>query len=327
MKRVFFWIVLLVAVVGAVQAIRLVFKLQIPLPQAGSIAEPPKGPYAANIGARGLVESVDENVRIAPAIAGLVAEVPVKVGDDVKAGDTLVKQDTRDASAMISAQEAELTALQTQLHEAEVTVADKKDMWNRMQKLIAGRVASDEERQRTQYAVQAAEALLGSMKARIDSAAAMLNRTRVQRDLLTIRAPRDGRVLQVNTRAGEFASPTDRDSMILLGQVDRFQLRADVDEDNASRIRGNTNAVAYVKGRRDVEIPLKFVRIEPYILPKRSLTGESSERVDTRVLQIIYQFERPAALAVYVGQQMDVFIESGSEVKESKQTAAQGTRK
>jgi HlyD family secretion protein len=44
-------------------------------------------------------------------------------------------------------------------------------------------------------------------------------------------------------------------------------------------------------------------------VPKRSLTGESTERVDTRVLQALYTFPR-SALPVYVGQQMDVFIES-----------------
>ena len=87
-----------------------------------------------------------------------------------------------------------------------------------------------------------------------------------------------------------------------------------MDESDASRIRENTPAVAYIKGRRDVQIPLRFVRIEPYIIPKKSLTGESSERVDTRVLQIIYSFDQPEAKAgekigIYVGQQMDVFIE------------------
>jgi hypothetical protein len=49
------------------------------------------------------------------------------------------------------------------------------------------------------------------------------------------------------------------------------------------------------------------VRIEPYILPKRSLTGDSGERVDTRVLQVIFQFER-GDTPVYAGQQMDVFL-------------------
>jgi len=56
-------------------------------------------------------------------------------------------------------------------------------------------------------------------------------------------------------------------------------------------------------------VELEFVRIDPYILPKRSLTGDNSERVDVRVLQVIYRF-KPPAFPVYVGQQMDVFIEA-----------------
>jgi hypothetical protein len=54
---------------------------------------------------------------------------------------------------------------------------------------------------------------------------------------------------------------------------------------------------------------LRFVRIDPFVVPKKSLTGESAERVDTRVLQIIYQLDKPADRPLYVGQQVDVFIE------------------
>ena len=57
--------------------------------------------------------------------------------------------------------------------------------------------------------------------------------------------------------------------------------------------------------------------------PKKSLTGDSSERVDTRVLQVIYRVE-DAALPVYVGQLMDVFIEASHNKggKEDKPVAA-----
>lgn len=310
-KRLFFWLLLATAVIGAVTAVRLVLDQRKSLPEAKLLAEPPRAPFASSIGARGLVESVDENVHISPALPALVAKVPVQVGDEVKAGDVLVEQDTREARAIIAAQEAEIAALTTQVKEAEVTLAEKRDMWTRVEKLIATKVASDEEKQKTLFAAQAAEAQLASMKARITSAEAMLGRMKVQLDLLTIRAPRAGRILQVNTRAGEYADNKSRDPLILLGQVEKLQLRADVDEDNASRVAANMTAVAYIKGRRDIKIPLTFVRIEPYILPKRSLTGESSERVDTRVLQIIYRFDRPEGASVYVGQQMDVFLDAG----------------
>ena len=104
MKRLFFWILILVAVFGAVKAIQLVVKLAQQMPPAKLPTQPSRSPFANSIGARGLVESVDENVRIAPAVAGLVTEVPVQVGVEVKPGDVLVKQDTRDTSAVIVAQ-------------------------------------------------------------------------------------------------------------------------------------------------------------------------------------------------------------------------------
>jgi hypothetical protein len=64
-----------------------------------------------------------------------------------------------------------------------------------------------------------------------------------------------------------------------------------------------------VRGNREIKTAIQFVRTEPYIVPKRSLTGDTTERVDTRVLQILYGFDR-GDLPVYVGQQMDVFIEA-----------------
>jgi hypothetical protein len=47
------------------------------------------------------------------------------------------------------------------------------------------------------------------------------------------------------------------------------------------------------------------------VIPTRSLTGDNTERVDTRVLQVIYEF-RERNVPVFVGQQMDVFLERTS---------------
>jgi HlyD family secretion protein len=74
-------------------------------------------------------------------------------------------------------------------------------------------------------------------------------------------------------------------------------------------VRSGASAFAFVRGNRELQTPLQFVRFEPFIVPKRSLTGDSIERVDTRVLQVLYRFDRNQ-LPVYVGQQMDVFIEA-----------------
>ena len=305
-KRLTVWL----ALAGIVAGVLLVRRVHHSDPPAPPLAEPARSPFDNPIGARGLVESVNENVRIAPAVAGLVTKLRVNVGAVVKAGDPLLEQDSRDTAAMVSVQEAQLAALRAQIAEAEIAIADKKDQWTRMEKLSANSVASVDERQRARFAVDAATSHLDRIRAELQQNEAQVQRAKVQLDLLTIRAPRDGTVLQVNIREGEYAQPLSREPILLLGQIDQLQLRADVDEDNASRVRPGCDAVAFMKGRRESPIPLRFVRIEPYIVPKRSLTGESSERVDTRVLQVIFRFEQPS-MPVYAGQQMDVFLDGG----------------
>jgi len=90
-------------------------------------------------------------------------------------------------------------------------------------------------------------------------------------------------------------------------------VRVDVDENDAWRVRSGAMARGYLRGNKDINVPLKFVRFEPYVIPKVSLTGESTERVDTRVLQVIFSFDR-GDKPISVGQQMDIYIDA-SETK------------
>jgi HlyD family secretion protein len=147
-------------------------------------------------------------------------------------------------------------------------------------------------------------------QAQLEAAQAQVAHNLVSLERLTVLAPRDGTILQVNIRAGEYASATPKTAAMVLGDVDHLQVRADVDEQNASRLQEGQMARAYLKGDTTKPIELNFVRIEPYVVPKVSLTGASTERVDTRVLQVIYAFDRPKDRPVYVGQQVDVFVKS-----------------
>src|SRR5436190_1254803 len=110
-KRSFFWILILVAIGGSVAAVKLVVDAKKSIDPAKPVALPPSPPFSDAIGGRGIIESIDENVRVAPAIAALVTEVPVQVGQNVKAGAVLVRQDAREADAMVGAQEAEIATL------------------------------------------------------------------------------------------------------------------------------------------------------------------------------------------------------------------------
>jgi hypothetical protein len=88
-----------------------------------------------------------------------------------------------------------------------------------------------------------------------------------------------------------------------------LNIRVDVDEHEAWRVHPEAKATANVRGNANLKTRLSFVRFEPFVVPKKSLTGDSTERVDTRVLQVIYRVEDDS-LPLFVGQQMDVFIQA-----------------
>ena len=94
-----------------------------------------------------------------------------------------------------------------------------------------------------------------------------------------------------------------------MGDVGQLHVRADIDEHEAWRVQPGGKAEAVERGNSRRRATLAFVRFEPYVIPKKSLTGDSTERVDTRVLQVIYRFTEHSG-SLYVGQQMDIFIEA-----------------
>lgn len=299
------------ALVGIVACAMIVRRLQKLPPAPPPVSEPARSPYADTVAATGLIEAARENVKIAAPKPGLVTRVLVAVGNAVKAGDPLFQLDDREVRARIATLEKQVTAMEVSLKPREVLVADWTDRLARTSRLEREKVATEDERKRTEFTLEGAKAEIETIRAQVEAQRQQLAQAKVELEVLTVRAPRDGQLLTVNVRVGEFApAAVLPEPLMILGDVEKLQVRAEVDEQNAPMVGLNRPATAYLKGDRNQPIPLRFVRIEPYVVPKRSLTGDSQERVDTRVLQVIFEFERPK-FPVYVGQQVDVFIERG----------------
>jgi multidrug resistance efflux pump len=268
-----------------------------------------------------------------------------KVGTHVKKGTPLFRVDDRNlraerkfAAASLEAARAELAKLEVMPRPEEVPVSEAKvraaraqvesqqDHFERARRLLPRRAISPEEFRQKQCALEEAKqqlaraeaehALLkaGAWKpdkaiARASVAKAEARLAQLDADLerAIVRAPIDADVLQVNVRPGEYVATPSPGPLVVLGDLRNLHVRVDIDDDDVSRFRPGAAARAYLRGNAKVELPLTFVRVEPYLVPKKSLTGEGAERVDTRVLRVIYAL--PAgAKGIYVGQQVDVFI-------------------
>ncbi len=278
---------------------------------------------------------------------GLVTSVHVKAADRVKKGQPLFSLDDRDLRAELALRESnldlararfgrlkatprpeEIPPAEARVKEAEAQLSDAKVQLDLMESVRDRRAIRVEDLERRKRAVDAAAAKVDEARAALrllragawtqdlevagaEVAQAQSQVDRVNADLarLTVTAPIDGEILQCKVRAGEYAAAGPlAQPLILMGAVDQLNVRADVDERDAPRVKPEAAVLASIRGDASRQYKLRFVRFEPFVVPKRNLNGDGGERVDTRVLQVVYSLDRSAV--VRPGQQMDILIEA-----------------
>jgi HlyD family secretion protein len=291
-----FLILPLLAIAGIIFVIRTVIAGSVPQAVVAPVVEPAKSPFPKFVAGSGIIEASSENIAIAPPLAGVIKEVFVKAGDTIKRDQPLFALDDRDVTAEIQVREAQVTKAEAALEDANTQLAIYQSV-NDQRAIMRGELLKRES------AVAVAKAGLLESKALLVAAQTTLNR-------MTVRSPLDGMVLQSKARVGEFAPAQVLISpLMVVGTTLPLVVRVDIDENDAWRVEGGSKASATLRGNTAVSFQLSFVRFEPYVIPKRSLTGESFERVDTRVLQVLFSFSQ-GQLPLYVGQLVDVFIET-----------------
>jgi multidrug efflux pump subunit AcrA (membrane-fusion protein) len=172
-----------------------------------------------------------------------------------------------------------------------------------------------------------------------DARKAEVDALKVLTDRMIVRAPRDGMILRRTIETGEFATTSSDQPAMILGDLRQLRVRAQVDEEDIALVaRLSTTpagqasasadsqakpaadssapptALARRRGAVPTEFPLRLVRIEPFARPKSDLIGSNVERVDTRVIDVLFEVLAPAAnqpgatVPLIPGQAVDVFI-------------------
>jgi multidrug efflux pump subunit AcrA (membrane-fusion protein) len=324
-------------------------------PTAQPPLQPAHSPFATTLAATGVIEPNTGNIAVAAPTPGVVAEVFVKAGQLVSAEMPLFRLDDRSLQAELAVREAhlataraqlarleqmprsdEVTASAARVAEARAHVAMQQARLERGQSLFKEKLASPQEVETLKQSLAAAKEKLDQAhaedrllrggaweadkaiaQATVVEATTLVGQAKTELGRLIVRAPVQATVLQVNIRAGEAAVGRPELPPIVLGRIRPLHLRVDVPEEQLASFRPTAPARAVPRGYSpSTMFPLCFVRVEPIVVPKRVLTGDSSERSDTRVLQVIFEFD-PGKTELYVGQQMDVFIAAAPDGDES----------
>jgi len=298
----------MLACCGLLFAIFFSFTYGKPAPViANQLSMPPSSPFKDAVSGIGIIEASSRNIEVGSHLPGIVAEVMVSEGDLVKQGDVLVKLDDSINIADRDAKAKQVSAAASRLENAKIALDDEKEQLSRYNKMSEEAISrNDVERRR--FATKKATSSVNTAKAEYESAIAELKLAEATLEQMTIKAPIDARILKVRVQKGQYINAGSNIAPILLGNDNPLHLRVTIDENDVWRFNPDMKAKAALRSNKDIAVDLRLVRIEPYVQPKRNLSGDTSERVDTRVLEVIYAIES-SPKRLYIGEQMDVFIE------------------
>ncbi|GGU51312.1 glycosyl hydrolase family 18 [Pseudomonas laurentiana] len=256
---------------------------------------PASSPYETAIYANGIIESEQSggsNIVIYPQVSGPVTQVLVHEGQVITRDMPLVAIDDAVPRANVELAQANLRTAQDQY--------TKRLASYRLDPKSISKDTLDTAKNATTQAQAALKAANASLAQYV------------------IKAPVDGVILAINTTAGSYVSSQGAYDtyiqqfsplVVMSAEQTHLAVRCYVDEILIARLPApeHIRAQMLIHGS-DIKVPLEFVRVQPYVSPKIQLSNQRQEKVDLRVLPVLFRFEKKDLPMVYPGQLVDVFI-------------------
>lgn len=235
----------------------------------------------------GRIDSADESRQLVAAVDGVIAQVYVARGSAVVRGQPLLRIScdprtteiaTREADAAravasadtidAGARSEEITAARAAVDAARSSVRNQRQRLDQARALIdRGFVSKRELDARTneldagRAGLEAAEAQLERLRngARLSEraekhaeaamASGALRTARAMAEQCVLKSPVDGRVLQILRREGEFSGASAGIPLLIVGDVSRLIVRAEINERDAALVQPGQAAEIWVEGQ------------------------------------------------------------------------------
>jgi HlyD family secretion protein len=300
-------------------------------------------PEGAWIGGLGVIEPATPEHRLAPAVGGRIAAIPVEEGQQVTAGTLLVQLESAAEEAALAAAEAEVrvaeaersrtrsgarreeqTALERDADAARVRAENSQAVFDRLEAAAAGGGVTEDELDRARrqaeqdrLAAEGAASRLAAGRrgrpvdvrladARLAAARARRDQARAALELLRIVAPRGGEILEIRQRVGEYVTPGAEEPVVVLGDTSSFRARVDIDERDLALLRDGARALVVVDALPDRQFEGRVVAIARRMGRKNVRTDEPTERIDTKILEVVVDLG--AVPELIVGQRVMGYV-------------------
>jgi len=298
--------------------------------------------------APGLVEPRSGEIRIFAPVIGRIGEVPVAVNDQVLADEPLVRLDDEEARARVAAQRAEVAMRERERNEksagkaasrrraedavadaedaledaraafdnaainkragngSDVTVSNARAAWTSAQENL---LHQREELQRVEN--ESETPLPTQSEGQLDVARSDLRASVAELQKLIVRAPTASTVLQVNAKVGELAAPSSAQPLILLGDLSKLRVRAELDEQDVGKIKQGDKAVVRAGAFPGREFSGTVATIAPIVVPGRISPPGSRNLTDVSVTEVMVDLDDAGPLIA--GMKVDVYFRPDGE--------------
>jgi HlyD family secretion protein len=291
------------------------------------------------VGGLGLIEPASPETRLTAAVAGRIAILHVREGERVEAGAVLVELENGPERAALAAAEADVAVAEAELvsRRRGARPEDREALGTESQAALTraelsagvaerlrtasegGGVSADElDRARRQADADRLAALTASAReragrsgrredvlvaqAQIQAALARRDRARAELDRLRIVAPVAGEILEVHYRVGEYVQPAAVEPLIVMGETRTLRARIDIDERDVAVVRAGARAQIAVDAFPGRFFEGRVVEIGRRMGRKNVRTDEPTERIDTKILEVVVELREDAARELVVGQ-------------------------
>lgn len=225
----------------------------------------------ARYGALPLRERLTGEVRAAgqvviyPEVSGPIVEVLAQNGDQVSAGDPLVRIRPETSRSRLQQSEAGLASARAQRQQARATQDELEARYARSEQLAAEDFISQEELERLRAQLEAARAEFSSAEAAVDMAEGALGESRESLRQTTVRAPIDGRLGRRNAEVGMYVSAST--PLFTIGRIEQVQVEVSVTQEMLSRIREGQTAEIRSESMGDTVLTAEVSRVSPFLEP------------------------------------------------------------
>jgi HlyD family secretion protein len=294
--------------------------------------------------APGRIEPCSGQIKVASAAMGVVDKVMVKTNDKVFAGEPLVHLADDELRARLAAADAQVSMrerardeksatgsaktrrrAEDAVSDAERAMYDARSAVDRAAAKLRASGGSDGDLTATRLALTRAQNELAtrqeqlrtiegdsplptSPEGQLSVARSEYALARSVFDKMTVRAPIDGTVLEVNVRVGELVSPTSPQPPLQLADLSAMCVRAELDERDIGSIKAGQAVTVRAAAFPGRDFSGTVSSIAPLVAPGRLELSGSHDQTSVDVVRILVGLTGSGELAA--GMKVDVYFHS-----------------